>query len=399
MSASDTLTSAVLAKCPTLKGKDNYAEWEEIMRSNLRTSGCWDIVSGEEVPPPRPNPFYTSRNRPAGVKSLRQTEAEYGQRNRAGHFTHSEESCQERVQEIKDQVAGYESYTRLKEKAKNLMMDSMTKELWHQRVNKEDPSALWQELRDDYHKAGVPELGKELAKYADMNRSTYPNPQTLLNALKTQHSKIEVTLKATVFHPKYLSWRYIHEMNKFKPLFDIPLAQYDTLDEYPPAEEIKRALEAHLVNHSDIPKKPTVGKTLPSLSTASINVNVAAKNRKRKREEEKPANQRNSSSEKPQCPHCDINHYGDCWVKFPEKMPQEYRKKLAKKRKNLDAQSNPLPNSSSIMPSIVHSTKRLTEGEEPEVEVEQGGDRALSSGGAGLIKAELKLSRWVKVLM
>jgi hypothetical protein len=46
-------------------------------------------------------------------------------------------------------------------------------------------------------------------------------------------------------------------MNKFKPLFDIRLAQYDTLDEYPPAEEIKRVLEAHLVNHSDIPpKKP-----------------------------------------------------------------------------------------------------------------------------------------------
>ena len=86
-----------------------------------------------------------------------------------------------------------------------------------------------------------------------MNRSTYPNPQNLLNALKTQHSKIEDTLKAAVFHPKYLSWRYIYEMNKFKPLFDIPLAQYDTLNEYPPSDEVKRALEAHLVNHLDIP--------------------------------------------------------------------------------------------------------------------------------------------------
>jgi hypothetical protein len=130
MSTFDTLnnlSNATLAKCPILKGKDNYTEWEEIMRSNLRTSRCWDIVSGDEVPPPRPNPFYTSRNRPTGVKSLRQTEAEYGQRNRAGHF---EESCQERVQEINDQVTGYESYTRLKEKAKNLMMDSMAKDLW-----------------------------------------------------------------------------------------------------------------------------------------------------------------------------------------------------------------------------------------------------------------------------
>ena len=84
-------------------------------------------------------------------------------------------------------------------------MDSMTKDLWQQRVNKDDPAALWQELRNDYHKAGVPELSKELAIYIDMTRSTYPNPQTLLNALKTQHSKIEVTLKAAVFHPKYLS--------------------------------------------------------------------------------------------------------------------------------------------------------------------------------------------------
>jgi hypothetical protein len=126
-------------------------------------------------------------------------------------------------------VTGYESHTRLKEKAKNLIMNSMTKDLWYQRVNKDDPAELWNELRNDYHKAGVPELSKELAKYADINRNNYPNLQTLLNALKTQHSKIEVTLKATVFHSKYLSWRYVHEMNKFKPLFDILLAKYDTL--------------------------------------------------------------------------------------------------------------------------------------------------------------------------
>ena len=273
----NSLTSSGLAKCPTLKGKDNYSEWEEIMRSNLRTSGCWEIVSGEEIAPPRPDPFYTSRNRPTGVGTLRQAEAEYGRRVRGGNFVHSEESCKDRVQEIKDQVIGYESHTRLKEKAKNLIMDSMTKDLWHQRLNKDDPAALWQELRNDYHKAGVPELGKELAKYVDMNRGTYPNPQNLLNALKTQRSKIEDTLKAAVFHPKYLSWRYIYQMNKFKPLFDIPLAQYDTLNEYPPSDEVKRALEAHLVNHSYIPQKPT--------ATASANTNVAQtpSNKKRKR--------------------------------------------------------------------------------------------------------------------
>jgi hypothetical protein len=208
MSTSDTLTSlttANLAKCPTLKGKDNYSEWEEIMKSNLLTSGCWDIVSGEEIAPAKPDPFYTSRNRPTGVRSLREAEAEYGRTNRAGNYVHSDEACKERVQEIKDLVTGYESHTRLKEKAKNLMMDSMTKDLWHQRVNKDDPAELWNELRNDYYKTSVPELSKELAKYADMNRNSYPNPQTLLNALKTQHSKIEVTLKAQVFHSKYLS--------------------------------------------------------------------------------------------------------------------------------------------------------------------------------------------------
>jgi hypothetical protein len=322
MSTSDTLyslTSTSLAKCPTLKGKDNYTEWEEIMKSNLRTSGCWDIVSGEEIELPRPDPFYTSRNRPTGVKTLRQAEVEYDRRIR-GNYVHSDESCKERVQEIKDQVNGYESYTRLKEKAKNLIMDSMTKDLWHQRVNKDYPPALWQELQNDYQKAGVPELGKELTKYADMSRSTFPNPQTLLNALKAQHSKIEVILKGTVFHPKYLSWRYIHEMSKFNPLFDIPLAKYDTLNEYPPPDEVKRALEAHLVNHSDIPKKLTAGKP-PQPTTASANTNVAQlpSNKKRKREEKISSNQTNSStsSERPQCPHCDKRHGGDCWTKNP----------------------------------------------------------------------------------
>jgi hypothetical protein len=340
MSTSDTLnslTTSGLAKCPTLRGKDNYTEWEEIMRSNLRTSGCWDIVSGDELAPPRPDPFYTSRNRPAGVKSLRQAEPEYAELDDAGDLTHNEETCKERVQEIKDQVTGYESHTRLKEKAKNLIMDSMNKDLWHQRVNKDDPSALWTELRNDYHKAGVPELAKELAKYSDMSRDTYPKPQTLLNALKTQHSKIEVTLKAAVFHPKYLSWRYIHEMNKFKPLFDIPLAKYDTLNEYPPSDEVKRALEAHLVNHTDIPKKPTAGRSTPSPSadSASANANVAqSSNKKRKRDEQSDKDERkSSSSEKPECPHCGKRHNGICWVKNPEKMPQHVRDRLAKKRK------------------------------------------------------------------
>jgi len=130
-------------------------------------------------------------------------------------------------------------------------------------------------------------------------------------------------------------------MGKFKPLFDIPLAQYDTLDEYPPSDEVKRALEAHLVNHhADIPKKPTVGKSAPSQDQpASANANVVkpSNNKKRKRNgnESKPANQ-DTSTEKPQCPHCDYPHVGDCWFKYPEKMPQAVRERLEKKRKSLD---------------------------------------------------------------
>jgi len=53
-------------------------------------------------------------------------------------------------------------------------MDSIIKDLWHQRINKDEPSALWQELENDYHKVGVPELARELAKYIDISRSTYP---------------------------------------------------------------------------------------------------------------------------------------------------------------------------------------------------------------------------------
>src|SRR5437762_11749668 len=140
--------------------------------------------------------------------TLRQAEAEYNRRVR-GNFVHNNEACKDRVQEIKDQVIGYEAHIRLREKAKNLMMDHMTKDLWHQRVNKENPRALWDELKRDYQKAGVPELNKELVKFMDITKASHSDPQALLNALKTQHSKIETTLRGAVFHPKYLSWRYI----------------------------------------------------------------------------------------------------------------------------------------------------------------------------------------------
>jgi hypothetical protein len=87
-----------------------------------------------------------------------------------------------------------------------------------------------------------------------------------------------VTLKGSIFKPTYLSWRYTYEMSKFTPLFDIPLAKFDNMDEYPSADEIKRALEAHLVNHPSFPRKPTASAT-------ANNTTVSSRKRKRRRED------------------------------------------------------------------------------------------------------------------
>jgi hypothetical protein len=124
-------------------------------------------------------------------------------------------------------------------------------------------------------------------------------------------------------------------MNKFKPLFDIPLAKYNALNEYPPSDEVKRALKAHLVNYSEIPKKPTAEK--PSQpTTASANINIAqSSSKKRKRDEKKDSDKddrKPSSSEKPNCPHCEKRHRGDCWVKYPDKMPQDVRDRIANRQ-------------------------------------------------------------------
>jgi predicted ATP-grasp superfamily ATP-dependent carboligase len=100
-------------------------------------------------------------------------------------------------------------------------------------------------------------------------------------------------------------------MNKFTPLFDIPLTKYDTLNEYPPSDEVKRALKAHLVNHSDIPKKPTVGQpSQPITASANTNITQSLSNKKRKREKrnrdrDRDDEQKSSPSEKPNYPHCD----------------------------------------------------------------------------------------------
>jgi hypothetical protein len=64
-------------------------------------------------------------------------------------------------------------------------------------------------------------------------------------------------------------------MNKFKLLFDILLVKYDTLNEYSSFDEVKRALEAYLINYIDISKKLTAGRSTPLLFIDSVLANVA----------------------------------------------------------------------------------------------------------------------------
>jgi len=88
MSTSDlnSLTNFGLAKCPTLKGKDNCSEWEEIMKSNIRTSGCWDIISGQEIALQHQNPFTTREIGPPALKRYAGPKAEYARCDNNGNF-------------------------------------------------------------------------------------------------------------------------------------------------------------------------------------------------------------------------------------------------------------------------------------------------------------------------
>jgi hypothetical protein len=72
-------------------------------------------------------------------------------------------------------------------------------------------------------------------------------------------------------------------MSKFKPLFDILLAQYNNLNEFPPANDIKRTLKAHLINYSNVSKKPTVSVNNTTADNNTTN------DRKRKRGKDKDA--------------------------------------------------------------------------------------------------------------
>jgi chitinase len=98
-------------------------------------------------------------------------------------------------------------------------------------------------------------------------------------------------------------------MNKLISFFNIPLIKYDILNEYPFFDEIKRVLEAYLVNYLDISKKLIVEK----LITASINVNITqpSSNKKRKRNKKKDKDKRKSFLlEKPEYPYYKKRHGG-----------------------------------------------------------------------------------------
>ena len=143
-----------------------------------------------------------------------------------------------------------------------------------------------------------------------------------------------MTLKAKVLSPKYLSQRYTYKMNKFKPLFDISLVRYKTLKEYPPLKEIKRALKTHLVNHTEILRKLTVGKLIPSQTiTALVNTNIAKPLKKRKYKEKLTSS---LLIKRLKCPHCNRSYSGDCQVKFPEKIPQYIHDSIIKRPKPLN---------------------------------------------------------------
>jgi hypothetical protein len=124
-------------------------------------------------------------------------------------------------------------------------------------------------------------------------------------------------------------------MNKFKPLFDIPLAQYDNLNEYPPADDIKRALEAHLVNHPNVPKKPTA-----SINNTAVTANNT-NGRKRKRDENgnksnKSTGQSSSNQTFPICSICGNRHPGKCWIKSLDDVPQHMRERAKRNKERQD---------------------------------------------------------------
>jgi hypothetical protein len=63
------------------------------------------------------------------------------------------------------------------------------------------------------------------------------------------------------------------------------------MDEYPPADEIKRALEAHLINHPNALKKPTASNNTPATANnTTTGKDNKSKNKKRKRNEDKGNN-------------------------------------------------------------------------------------------------------------
>jgi hypothetical protein len=80
-------------------------------------------------------------------------------------------------------------------------------------------------------------------------------------------------------------------MNKFKPLFNILLAKYNNMDKYLSTDEIKRALEAYLINYPNALKKSTTSNNTPTTANnTTAGKGNKSKNKKRKRNEDKRNN-------------------------------------------------------------------------------------------------------------
>jgi hypothetical protein len=64
-----------LSKIPTLKGRDNYAEWVKEIRYLLMTVNAWEFTSGKRETPEPPSYQYNMPKRPAEL--IRRRKQEY----------------------------------------------------------------------------------------------------------------------------------------------------------------------------------------------------------------------------------------------------------------------------------------------------------------------------------
>src|SRR5450755_4275527 len=63
-----------LSKIPTLKGRDNYAEWAREIRYPLMAANAWEFTSGKRETPEPPSYRYNMPKRPAELIRRRRQE-------------------------------------------------------------------------------------------------------------------------------------------------------------------------------------------------------------------------------------------------------------------------------------------------------------------------------------